>query len=225
MSQVKYLGVILDESLDYSIHAALTAARVKKSTGFVVRTCRRVMSRKSLCHLFSALLRVLLLYAVEVVYPINTSDRIKLERCQKYALRLILGCFSHDVSYGSLCSRTGFAAIYHTVFTKRLYLIHAYVYGFRHFPSGVIVLLNNSNRRSSNRSNHSCAIFIPKCSISRFSNSAFVVSCVAYNCLPSDTVLLSSSRFKSQIALQSTFEFILHKIANFNSKIVTIIGI
>ena len=225
VSSVKYLGVHLDCKLDYSIHTTKTAAKVKKCIGFIFRSCRRVLPPKLLCHLYCSLFRVILLYSCEVSYPVCITNRIQLERVQKYACRLFLSNFDRDTSYTQLCTALNLVPIWHTVFTKRLILMHQYVHSIRHFPRGVFTMVSHSTQRRSARSNHSFAIQIPKSSCKRYSSSPFIVSAVAYNHLAQDCVSLNLNCFKTAVSDPHLRDIILFKTANSSSKIISVIDI
>ena len=134
------------------------------------------MPISSLANIFKIMMRVLLLYACEVSYPINVADRVRLERSQKFACKLFLRNFDYNTSYLDLYSGQNLQPLWHTVFTRRLSLIHAYILSARHFPPGFLVLLRDSAQRSSARTNHNNTIILPRYTIHRSVCSALVSS-------------------------------------------------
>lgn len=225
VDSVKYLGVILDSNLDYSLNSIAVASRVKKHIGYIHRTCRRVFLPTTLSSMFKILLRVVLLYATEPTYPINIKDRVRLERVQKFACRLFLGNWNRHTPYLALYTPLNLTPLWHTVFTRRLILIHSYVLGCRHIPPNIINLISNSNIRSSHRTNHTNALLIPKYKLNRSVCSSFITSISAYNLLPLHVVSLNIKQFRIAIIDQSLFNSILNKLKSNSSKIVTVLNV
>ena len=146
-----------------------------------------------------------------------------MERAQKFCCRLILRDWSYNTTYDSLLSRLNLQPLWISVFQRRLCLIHSYITGCRYFPSGVIVLLKNSAIRSSPR-NHTNTILIPNnIKFSRYTNSAFITSSIAYNTLSTTDVTLSIKQFKKLVSTLPFFIDMMCKIQHFNSKIVQVL--
>ena len=217
---VKYLGVIVDEYLNYSVHNQKQGAKLKKQFGYIYRQLRRCISRQSMVYLFSTLIRVSLLYACEAVYPTNKTDCKTLERVQKYACRLITGNYDYGYSYDAMLSDLNMQSLWTTVFTKKLTMIHNYISGYRYCAPGLITLLRDVNTRSSSRTNHDNAISIPSCTYSTLFKSPLITSSVAYNFVPSNLVHLNKQQFKNAISKNSFVTYILSKIKGLRSQII-----
>ena len=219
-SNVKYLGVTLDDHLTYSVHTQNQCAKLKKQFGYIYRQLRRCVSRKSLVSIYTSLIRVSLLYACEVTYPVNVHDCKQLEKVQRYACRLITGNFAQDYPYTSLLSDLKLRSLWQTVFTRRLTLLHSYISGYRYKANGLIIMLRDSNTRSSTRFNHSNAILIPTFKFDTLAKSPLVSTATAYNLLPSNITLLNKQKFKSAVSKAPIISDILSKVENLRSQIV-----
>ena len=200
--------------LNYSAHTANVISRVKRSICCVSRTFRKAVPTKVLCHLFCVLMRTVLLYAAEVVYPTRVVDRVALERCQLFACRVFLRSFDYSIPYSTLLSKLGLQSISHTVFARRLSLFHAYLSGARVSPPGLLNLVSSTATRSSSRSNHSNALVIPLCRVSRCSVSVLVSTATAYNCLPQRIIDLLPSAFKREVSTVPVFDHVMGKLAS-----------
>ena len=218
VSNVKYLGVTIDDHLNYSVHAHNQCAKLKKQCGYIYRTLRRCVSRKSLVYFYGALIRVSLLYAIEVSYPTNKQDCKSIERVQRFACQLITG--NYDTAYNTMLSDLNLQSIWQTVFTRRLTLMHSYISGYRYSPPGMINLIRDSTNRYSTRSNHHNAVAIPNFKLNTLAKSPLVSSSVAYNLLPSNLVSLNKKQFKKAVSNHSIISTILEKTSNLRSKIV-----
>ena len=215
---VRYLGVTVDSTLSYRAHTVAVCAKVKKSVCALHRTFKRCVSVSVLCTLFKVLLRVSLLYCCETTYPTFACDRLRLERTQKFACRLLLGDFRQTSSYDGLLSELRMQALWRTVFTRRLCLIHFYVTAHRHCPADLLTLAHTHNPHLSTRKNHKNSILIPCCK----RVSPFIASSFAYNSLPPTIVTLSPSKFKTAISNDSVFNDVCLKLFNTKYDFVTL---
>ena len=177
----------------------------------------------------------MLLYCCESTYPTRVSDRICLDRVQKYCARLFLRDFRRDVSYSDLLSRLNWEPLYRSVFSRRLLLVHSYVIHTRQCPPDSIKLLLHSDTRSSRR-NPINTIVVPRYNTVRYAHSAFAASVSAYNMLPSECtsvpvhiiddhyayISVSNSRFKT--ALLNISQQLFGRIVD-KSNVVSLVNI
>ena len=199
-TDTKYLGVTLDNRLDYGMHTAKKVVAVKRAIGYVSRVFRKSVSIRSLLLLYVSLFRSVLLYACESTYPVFKKDRLKLERCQKFAFKCFFG--DHKSLYSVLLEKAMLKPLYNFVFRFKMCLIHKYVCTISLFP--MLQFSASVNTRSSSRNRHCHDIHIPFSKLSRFVSSSYVLMCKAYNSLPYSLVVLSLKSFKNYLKLHSS---------------------
>ena len=170
------------------------------------RNFRNCLSPNQFCTIYKSLFLPVLLYASEVCYPVHNKDRVKIERCQKYTLRLINNNFSHATTYEHLLATTKTVPIYQNVFTRRMSLIHSYINETRYLPNNNYLRYVHEVKRSTSRISHDYAIHIP---LYRHKSPVIFSSANAFNYLPVSTIELSCKKFKG--AVPNHYELILSK--------------
>jgi len=199
-TDTKYLGVTLDSKLDYGTHTAKKVVTVKRAIGYISRVFRKSVSIRSLLLLYVSLFRSVLLYACEVTYPGFKKDRLKLERCQKFAFK----CFfrDHKSVYSVLLGKAMLKPLYDFAFRFKMCLIHKYVCNISLFP--MLKFSASFNTRTTSRNRHCHDIHVPFSNLTRFYSSSYVLICKAYNSLPYTLVALSLKSFKNYLKLHSS---------------------
>ena len=194
----KYLGVILDNKLDFAANTRLRAARTKKCVGALVSCTRNTLSKPKLSFLYKTLFLPYLLYACEIVYPVHTKDRTILERVNKFASRLICNNFARNVSYDFLLSSANLSSIYRIVFARKLILMYKYIHHLRFIIPNCISFMRE--RACSSRLNHFYTIDVGAFCANRRQNYCMYNLCArAFNILPFNVVTLPLSQFKRKI--------------------------
>ena len=115
VSQFTYLGVIVTSDLSWSEHIHVLCTRVKKMLGLLYRTFYLNASTTSLLQLYISLIRPFLEYACQVWNPHLAKDVEKLEKVQKFALKVCVKQW--DLDYTSLL----FICALPTLATRRKY--------------------------------------------------------------------------------------------------------
>ena len=100
--QYTYLGVTLSADLSWDKHIHVLCTKAKKMLGLLYRSFYPNSSASSLLKLYISLIRPLLEYACQVWNPYLTKNIEKLEKVQRFALRLCVKQW--DLDYPSLLS-------------------------------------------------------------------------------------------------------------------------
>ena len=189
----KYLGVTLSSDLSWSKHVHDLCTRAKKMLGLLYRTFYLHSSSTNLLQLYVYLIRPCLEYACVVWNPHLQRDIEKLEKVQKFALRLCVKQW--DMDYTSLLS----ICILPTLTTRRKYFILCTMYKIVNhlidFPPNVFL-----PRATSLRSTPSCLYLQPFSHTNSYLFSFVPNTCSQWNKLPFElrsTDTLSS--FKSSL--------------------------
>jgi hypothetical protein len=90
VSAFKYLGVILDDRLQFGNHVDAVVTRVKRAV-YVIRRSRFYGSRKCSNLLFRALVLPFFSYGIEVWYGTSATNRGTLELLLRHCARIVLG--------------------------------------------------------------------------------------------------------------------------------------
>ena len=97
VSSYKYLGVIITNNLMWSTHIEQIASKAKKIIGLIYRQFYNWTSHPALLRLYISLVRPHLEYATQVWNPHLNKDIEKLEKVQRFALKVC--CKRWDQSY------------------------------------------------------------------------------------------------------------------------------
>ena len=174
--QYTYLGVIISADLSWGEHIHALCTKVKKTLGLMYRTFYANASPSTLLKLYVSLIRPSLEYACQVWNPYLTKDIEKLEKVQKFALRL---CFKQwDLDYPSLL----FISDLPTLATRRKYFnlctMFNIVNQLLHFPQEIFILRTTPLHSS----NH---LYCPPfCRTNSYLNSFVPKTCSDWNSLP-----------------------------------------
>ena len=132
-----YLGVTITADLSWSDHIHVLCSKSKRMLGLIYRTFYANSSPFSLLKLYISLIRPSLEYACQVWNPYLAKDIDKLEKVQRFALRL---CFKQwDLDYQSLL----FLSDLPTLAARRKYFnlctMFKIVNKLIHFPQDVFI--------------------------------------------------------------------------------------
>lgn len=86
-ASIKYLGVLMDQTLTFKPHLTLTAARLRKLI-YIFRTLRHIADRKVIKTVYYALAHSLLEYCITIWGGAAKSHLIELERAQRALLKV-----------------------------------------------------------------------------------------------------------------------------------------
>jgi hypothetical protein len=98
----KYLGVEFDNRLTFGEHTTRMVNSVKRGIGALCRSLRKWAPVEAFSKAILSTTLPIFLYSIESWYPPNLKQRVALERVLKYAIRLILNKFNHDITYEDL---------------------------------------------------------------------------------------------------------------------------
>ena len=90
-SYIKYLGVLIDENLSWKHHILHIASKISTSIGIIARL-RHFVPLNTLQHIYRSLIQPYLLYGITAWGRADKTDRNKIIRLQKRALRLMFFC-------------------------------------------------------------------------------------------------------------------------------------
>jgi hypothetical protein len=187
---LKYLGVILDPRLTFSLHCSAKITSVRCAIGALRRTFRGFINDTIRAHIYRVFHRVHFLYCIESVYPVNVVDRTRLERAQKFAIRFILNNHDHSTTYMSLCTLSHLTPLYTIAWGARLKLLYQYINHRRYCADNLITLLATTNRRTNRRNSHSLTIAFPTSNLTSYNSSPYISSANLFNSLTDDVVSL-----------------------------------
>ena len=137
VTSFKYLGVLLTSDLSWSQHVDYVCMKARKLIGLVYRRFYGNMDNEGLLQLYITMVRPHLEYAAQVWDPHLVKNIEKLEKVQKFALRMCL--HQWDCGYNDLLDKAGLPTLRNRrMFLKQctLFKIHA---GLLYFPSDVFV--------------------------------------------------------------------------------------
>ena len=185
VNEVKYLGVHLDNRLTFAAHTNKKVAAAKSALGALRRSVK--------CHLpsviksvYQSIVKPSLLYACTVTYPINITDRYRLERVQSYAAKLVLNRF--DLSYSEMLSNLKWKSIVRTVCERRCITFYKYVHGLRFLPSEYIVVQSSVRTTRQSNSNHSLVVSVPCTKLTRTTKTCLYISSCIWNRLSESVI-------------------------------------
>ena len=91
--QIKFLGLIFDDTLTWNAHINYVADRCKSRLNLMrcISGTNWGADKKSLLHIYQALIRSILDYGCEAYHSASSSILAKLDRVQSYALRICCG--------------------------------------------------------------------------------------------------------------------------------------
>ena len=196
----KYLGVTFSSDLSWSKHIHDLCIKAKKMLGLLYRTFYLYASPSSLLQLYIYLIRPCLEYACVVWNPHLNKDIEKLEKIQKFALRLCIKQW--DMEYTTLRSTCNLP----TLRTRRKYFILCTMYKIVNhlmdFPQNCFI-----PRATSLRSTPSHLYLQPFSHTNSFLFSFVPNACSQWNKLPidlrsSDSLSLFKSSLKEWLSIQ-----------------------
>jgi hypothetical protein len=147
----KYLGVEIDSNMTFAKQTTKAVTNAKKGIGMLCRSLRKWSSTEVLKTSFSSLVIPAIFYALEVWYPPNVKQQLKIERVQKFAGRILLNNFNHQLSYEEILDKLSWRPIFQMVAERRLLNMKKYMMALRYIPDYVFPLQQELVRRASMR--------------------------------------------------------------------------
>lgn len=91
VDKIKYLGVLIDESLTFGEHINYLENKIARKIGFMYRTCKHISQRHKLL-VYQAIIEPHFIYCPTILLLANDTQIKKLQIQQNKAMRLILKC-------------------------------------------------------------------------------------------------------------------------------------
>ncbi len=151
VSQLKYLGIILDRRLAFDANTQISATTAKKIVGVLWAQAGKYIDAAAFHSLCTAKVLPVLTYCLAATLPRAAKDFASLEKVLRFVLRLITNNFT--APYEHLLQLTGEKSLAQRWFIACLTLVYKYVHSLRNFP---IQLKVSALRHSQRNQPHHC---------------------------------------------------------------------
>ncbi len=135
---LKYLGVIIDQKLNFGMHAELQAAKAKRAIGALWRVLGRWTSKSHFQEIYSKKIMPLLCYALPVSCPTTRKHWEIMEKVHRFACRLATNNFT--AQYSDLLHELHWKPLARLCVERQILLIFKYLDGTRFLPEGTLEL-------------------------------------------------------------------------------------
>ena len=212
----KYLGIVLDSGLSYSEHTRVVIAKARRNLGCVSRTIRKFVHSDVIRRIYVTIILPSLLYASPLSCPVFQKDRMRLERLNKFACRLICNDFNWNHDYQSLLTKARLSPLYRVTCTNRLCLMFKYVKGLRYIPEQFLPFESQRNvvvRRSTRLAvtNNSYTLIIPTVTRDRSQKSVIYIGSQLWNAISDDIINLEYANFRRRVRRNDIFNLLCDK--------------
>lgn len=207
VSHLLYLGVHFDDTLSFSTHTIIKCSLIKRHVAACISIFRKSLTFSRKILIYKVLIRCHLYYCLESTYPSNISDRIRLEKVQKFALRYISNMWSRDINYSTLLQLCNVPPFWFSVAVNRLFLLHSYVTGARHSPEGLFTF--DCNVRRSMRNYNFRKLTVPFSKFHFFLNSPLISTINVYNRIPNNLISLHPNNLRRKLSDTKLFNSII----------------
>ena len=200
MKTFKYLGVTLSSDLSWSHHINRICTKARQVLGVLYRRFYSNCDTATLVQLYVSLVRPYLEYACPVWSPYTSKAISKLEKVQKFALRMA----SHNWSarYSDLLDDLNIPSLETRRSQLKLCQLYMIVNGLCYFPPG---LINTKEQSCALHSTNNLCLQQPFAHTSAHLNSFIPGTISVWNTLPNDlTHSLTFNLFKSKLKLYLT---------------------
>ncbi len=157
---LKYLGVLLDPTLDFSMQASAASCSVKRCLGAVHRACASGLSKHNLDYLYTRKLLPVLTYALPVVAPIRKKGWASLEKCHHFAARTVTNNYVQP--YSDLLQSLSWKPIVRITCERSALLMYKYVHSMRHFPADDLAVALPNLRYDLRSRQHNLRLLLPQ---------------------------------------------------------------
>ena len=175
--QFTYLGILITFDLTWGEHTHAVCTKARKMLGLLYRTFYTDSSSSSLLRLYTTVIRPSLEYACQVWDPYRIKDIEKLERFQKFALKICRKKW--DLDYSSLLLMSNLPTLASRRKYFRLCTMFKIVNDCLHFNQNLFTL-----RATPYMSTSSHVYEIPFCRTNAYMNSFVSKTCSDRNLLP-----------------------------------------
>ena len=190
VKQFKYLGILLTDNLSWSPHIESICMKSNKIIGLLYRKFYNTATNSTLLELYKTMVRPHLEYATQVWSPHLIKDISRIEKVQKFAIRMCL--HKWDMNYENLLEEANLP----TLKDRRLYLNLCTLFKIIHNLISLPNTLTQSTR------NNLPLYRVPFARTTAYQTSFFPSTISVWNNLPSETLqALSLTDFKRQLKL------------------------
>ena len=217
VSIYKYLGVEIDDRLNFAQHVSKTTLKTKKCVGALCSTLRKWASKKVFETAITSIAFPLMTYAIEVWYPPDSGQQRKLCRVQKYAARLLTNNFNRQTTYEDLLSSLNWKSFHRLVIERRLLSVYKYVHGTRYIDPHVFPLETaNETTRQSQRirsSSRKHSLSLSTLSQKNQKESKLAAACMRslWNALPPNVVTAPVKKFVEMTKSEEIFAMLVDR--------------
>ena len=183
VSEVKYLGVIIDSNLNWSKQVSEVVAKANKKLAFLRRNLR-IHSPKIKALAYSSLIRSQLEYCSSVWHPHTAKNIGKIEMVQRRAARWALSRYHNTSSVTEMLGHLHWQTLKHRRDFSSLCLFYKMANG--EAATNLQNYLTPSQRTT--RRSHSHTYIQPQCGSDAFLHSFFPRTVRLWNGLPGDVV-------------------------------------
>ncbi len=222
VSTLKYLGVQLDERLNFGRHISLCAAKSKRAIGALFRTVGKWAGRPIFSDIYMKKVQPILLHALPAISPVLKRSWITFEKVHRFAGRLAANDYSKN--YNSLLQSLSWKSLGRICVEQQICLVHKWVRGQRHFPTAVWDFRPPPRRPPRGTPVHNLLVDLKndlfhrpgdRIPIRQNINIMPVHGAVAtWNSLPPDLPELPFRQFKKKIQKFDTFSLLLDRNVN-----------
>lgn len=197
-TKAKYLGVTIDNKLNWGPHINNITRKANNTTAFLSRNlsgCPRSIKATS----YKTLVRPQVEYASTVWDHTNKTHINKIEAVQRRAARYIMGDYSRESSVTSMLNHLHLDTLQSRRITSRATMMYRIVNGYIDIPSSHLHPVNSCNTRG-----HTMRFLQPFCHLKCYQDSFFPAGVVIWNSLsPAIVTADSLEAFKARISPRS----------------------
>ena len=197
VTQERYLGVILTQSLSWSTHISQVSVKANQNLGFIKRNLKgSPQELKRLAYI--TLVRSGMEYASPVWDPSTSKDQDALERVQRRAARWITSSYDRTTSVTKLLRQLNLEPLDKRRRIHRLTFLYKVLNEHVAVPPDKLDIKQNGRPVRGSVTNQ--RLVIPRCSTNELKNSFVPRTIVQWNALPDSTTSAASvNAFRSQL--------------------------
>lgn len=199
MFNTKFLGVIIDSKLNWSLHLKFIEGKLA-SILYILRKIRYKINNHIALKLYDTLIDTHLTYCNIIWGKTYNKYLLNVFRMQKRALRLC--CLGEQLSSDKLFLKCNRLSVYDIPKFQLLLLIHKFFYNDSLLPAGIVKLFRKTNtiHSYSTRSADNLFLFTQSCRLEIRKKSVKVLAPTTWNSLPLHIRELSSyNMFKAKL--------------------------
>lgn len=183
VTEIKDLGVIIDNTLSWNKHVNTTVAKANQALGLIKRTVGFNAPDNVKLQLFKSLVRSKLEYCSQAWNGLTIKNRVKLERVQRAATRYILN-FPDNMSYTERLSKTNLLPLSYRRDVLDLKFFYKCLHGQNSLNINVFVNFTSNNIVATRSASDPSLLKPPYCKTTAFQNAYFNRISYSWNSLP-----------------------------------------